>query len=358
MSDLRNVLDRAIGPVDPSPDIALERTLKRVAQRQRRRRVGAIAVGLAASMVAVGVAVWALSGGRDEQPAAQKGTLMFVGGDSLTGENRLYTMNADGSELRSIPTGDLVPLAAVPSPDGDRIAMMAAESLSRGDLPRIRLYLMDARGGRIQELPVCPDDGCQGAISLSWSPDGRTLAFPGNGVGVHVVDVDTGRTRRLTGGDLDSSPAFSSDGRSIAFDRTEPDLEPHAQIWVMNVDGSGAHQVTDASFASEATQPAWSPDASTIAYTEGGEPGGTAGISVVGADGSAPRQLTACSFGTCQRFPTFPVWSPDGSRIGILLQDAGLTRSAVAMVDPETGELRVVRELAFSASGLSWQDAT
>jgi TolB protein len=356
MSDLRNVLDRAIGPVDPSPDIALERTLKRVAQRQRRRRLGAIAVGLTASVAAVGVAVWALSGGRDEQPAAQQATLMFVGGDTLTGENRLYTMNADGSELRSIPTGDLVPFAAAPSPDGDLIAMMAGP-LSKGDLPKIRLYLMDARSGRIRELPVCRE-GCQGAISLAWSPDGRTLAFPGNGVGVHVVDVDTGRTRRLTGGSLDSSPEFSPDGRRIAFDRTEPDLEPHAQIWVMNADGSGAHEVTDASFAREATQPAWSPDGSAIAYTEGGEPGGTAGLALVNADGSAPRQLTACAFGRCGWFPTFPAWSPDASAIGVLLQRSGLTRSAVAMVDPDTGELRVVRELAFSASDLSWQGGT
>lgn len=356
MSDLRNLLDRAIGPVDPSPDIALEQTLRRTAQRQRRRRLGALAVGLAASLVAAGFAVWALSGGRDQQPAARRGTLMFVGGDNLTGEYRIYTMNADGSELRSIPTGDLVPFAAAPSPDGDRIAMMAAEPWSKGDMPTIRLYLMDARAGRIQELPVCPEDGCHGTISTSWSPDGRTLTFPGDGVGIHVVDVDTTRTRMLSGS-LDDGPAFSPDGRRIAFERTEPALEPHAQIWVMNSDGSGAHQVTDAA-AYEATQPAWSQDGSAIAYTERGEPGGTAGISVVAADGSGPRQLTACTFGHCDQFPTFPVWSPDGSAIGVLLQNAGLTRSAVAMVDPETGELRVVRELPFSASGLSWRDGT
>src|SRR5262245_51379110 len=224
MPDLRSYLDRAIGPVHPSPDVAFERTLRRARQRQLRRRYGAIAVGLAASVVAAGFAVWAFSGGRHEQPAAPEGRVMFVGGDNLTGAYRLYTMNADGSGLRSIPTGDLVPFAAAPSPDGDRIAMMASEPWPKGEMPTQRLYLMDARGGRIREMPVCPSDGCQGTITISWSPDGRALAFPGNGVGIRVVDVETGQTRTLTGGGIDCCPQFSRDGLRIVFERTEPAL--------------------------------------------------------------------------------------------------------------------------------------
>jgi hypothetical protein len=40
------------------------------------------------------------------------------------------------------------------------------------------------------------------------------------------------------------------------------------------------------------------------------------------------------------------------------MQQAELTRTTIALVDPESGDLRIVRELAFSASGASWQVGT
>lgn len=358
MTDLRSLLDRAIGPFDPSPDRALDLTMKRAGQWQRRRQVGAAVVGLTASLVALGLVTWAF-GGRDEgEPAGgERGRFMFIGGDALKAENRLYSMNADGSDLRAIATGSLYLMSAAPSPDGERIALMASEPWPNGDMPRAQLFLMDADGSDLVEVPACPEDGCQGVIEVSWSPDGRFLSIPGNGIGIHVLDTRTGATRKLTGGSSDYDAVWSPDGSRIAFSRIEPSLDPgaNAQIWVMRADGTGAHQVTDATFAHEATQPAWSTDAARIAYTEGGGPGGAAGVAVINADGSGARQLTACPFSSCERFPTFPVWLPDGSSIAVLLQQAGLTGSAIALVDPETGHLRVIRDLSFSAGSLSWQ---
>jgi len=360
MTELRDLLDRAIGPLDPSPDRALDLIVQRAGRRQRRRRVGATVVGLAASLVALGLVVWAFAGRDEGQPAGGRGgTFVFIGGDSLTPDTRLYTMNADGSDLRAIPTGDLFLMAAAPSPDGERIALMASEPWPEGDGPNSQLFLMDADGSDLHQVRACQDDGCNGTIEVSWSPDGRSLLFTGNGAGVHIFDIGTDSSRRLTGGAQDYDAVFSPDGRRIAFARTEPSLDPgpNAQIWVMNADGHGAHQVTDATFAHEATQPSWSPDGTMIAYTEGGEPGGTAGVAVVNVDGSSARQLTACTFGSCESFPTFPVWSPDGNAIAVLMQQGGLTETAIAMVDPETGDLRVVRELSFLASSLTWQVA-
>jgi Tol biopolymer transport system component len=363
MSDLRTLLDRAIGPYDPSLERALDLTVRRAAQRQRRRRVGAAVVGLAASLVALGFAIWAFAGSDESRPAgAERGRFMLIGGDMLgRAENRLYTMDGDGGDLRAIPSGDLYLFAAAPSPDGERVALMASQPWPKGEMPNIQLFLMGSDGSDLREIPACPEDGCQGTIEVSWSPDGRSLSFPGNGIGINVLDIRTGATRRLTGGsNLDDDAAWSPDGRMIAFSRTEPSLDPdeNAQIWVMRADGTGAHQVTEEAFAHDASQPAWSPDGTTIAYTEGGRPGGTAGIAVIDVDGSTARQLTACTFGTCDRFPTNPAWSPDGSAIAVLWHEARLTRAAVALVDPETGDLRVVRELQFAALSLSWQAGT
>jgi Tol biopolymer transport system component len=360
MDDLRTLvrdeMERAGSPSYSFDDLGRRRDSKR-----RNKRITAGVVGLAASLLALGVVVWTFAGRDETRPAgAERGTFVFIGGSEVRPHNRLYSMSADGSDLRVIPTGDLYLFAAAPSPDGDRIALTASEPWPKGDLPRAQLFLMDADGSDLVKVPACPEDGCQGVIAVSWSPDGRFLSFPGNGIGIHVLDIRTAASRTLTGGSNDYDSVWSPDGRRIAFSRTEPsvDPEPNAQIWVMNADGTAAHQVTDPSFAHDASQPAWSPDGTRIAYTEGGEPGGTAGVAVVDVAGAAARQLTACAFGSCERFPTNPVWSPDGSAIAVLMQQAELTRTTIALADPESGDLRIVRELPFSASSLTWQVGT
>ena len=64
-------------------------------------------------------------------------------------------------------------------------------------------------------------------------------------------------------GALVASPASagSDDGR-IVFDS---DRGGHADIWVMNADGSGQQQITDDKI--EDLFPSWSPDGSKIVWT-------------------------------------------------------------------------------------------
>src|SRR5262249_39330144 len=70
--------------------------------------------------------------------------------------------------------------------------------------------------------------------SLDWSPDGRFLAVadhpPGAAWGVALVSVETGTKQMLTANTdaatTDLFPAFSPDGRRVAFGRGHPDV-PH-----------------------------------------------------------------------------------------------------------------------------------
>ncbi|MFZ0217412.1 MAG: S9 family peptidase [Candidatus Dormiibacterota bacterium] len=81
-----------------------------------------------------------------------------------------------------------------------------------------------------------------------------------------IVNVASGETRRLTSGTgKDSAPAFSPDGRQVAFlsDRTGK-----AQIHVISVDGGEATPVTSLD-QGVGGAPVWSPDGRQLAFAAG-----------------------------------------------------------------------------------------
>jgi TolB protein len=88
----------------------------------------------------------------------------------------------------------------------------------------------------------------------SWSPDGKSIAVQvgkysqkepaSNTSHVWLVDANTGAARKLASHErayLDETPAFFPDGKRIAF---QSDRTGRMEVWVMNVDGTGARQVT------------------------------------------------------------------------------------------------------------------
>lgn len=63
------------------------------------------------------------------------------------------------------------------------------------------------------------------------------------GTNIHLVDVATGQERRLLPDTGNIDPAWSPDGKQIAFASTRTG---NSEIWVVNVDGTNLRQVTNA----------------------------------------------------------------------------------------------------------------
>ena len=82
----------------------------------------------------------------------------------------------------------------------------------------------------------------------AWSPDGRRIAFQpdrtGNG-DIYSIDIDGSGLMRLTDDrGQDGAPAWSPDGRWIAFHSDRNGDEGEFEIYVMNFDGSHETRLT------------------------------------------------------------------------------------------------------------------
>jgi Tol biopolymer transport system component len=124
------------------------------------------------------------------------------------------------------------------------------------------------------------DDGAFRSKFLRWptaSPDGRRLAFQAVGR-LFVQDLPSGSPRRLTpatfgAGDAwaghaglqEFSPAWSPDGRWIAFTTWEDTLGGH--VWKVATSGGAPQQLTTQ--AGEFVHVAWSPDGSELVAVQG-----------------------------------------------------------------------------------------
>ena len=141
--------------------------------------------------------------------------------------------------------------------------------------------------------------------NLSWSPDGRAIAFAadvGTSSAIFVADLETRSTRQIVDEDLRAvDPAWAPDGSVIAF-QSEAGMSLH----VVAPDGSGVRQL--GWLTGTFLWPEWSPDGSAIAVAA--DVGGNADIFTISANGSVVTNISNNPAPDMS-----PSWSPDGSRL-------------------------------------------
>jgi TolB protein len=142
----------------------------------------------------------------------------------------------------------------------------------------------------------------------SWSPDGRRIVAQGErcewdfncgadsvtGLWVHKVATGTAREILHLDGEGVGIPAWSPNGRWIAFTRS-PMEDPAGvqQLWLVRPDGSDLRQVTQ--LAGGAHSATWSPNGRRLAFNTATQRSRRA-VATIRADGSGFRILTERGF--------------------------------------------------------------
>jgi TolB protein len=160
----------------------------------------------------------------------------------------IWKMQVHGSLPRPLGDDQGSKFDPIWSPDGEQIAF----TMDRGGY--FELYIMDAEG----KEPHKVYDGIAQIGGLgSWSPDGRSLAFyagPRGDRDIYLLEIASGRVKRITFGGNNSGPCFSPDGAWLAFSSSR---DGDHEIFVMRVDGSEVTQLTDNRY--DDWQPNWGP---------------------------------------------------------------------------------------------------
>lgn len=312
-----SVLKRAFGAALPATVAGLLLLPARVGAQQR------YTIDDLMTVTSVGEYAWSPDGR----------SIYYVSNAGDTGTREIFRVPASGGEPTQLshtitPEHSIQPVAVRPepkenlvvSPDGSRIFFTSARYFQNTD----NIYSMAADGSDVRQHTW--HDGVI-ETSPAISPDGRTLAFfdrRPRGTKIYLLDLITPnawpRVFEPDGNVTERHPVWSPDGTTLIFTR-------NGEQWIQPVAGGQPRRVVEAGYS--VGRSSFSPDATKIAVTSG-----TSGFTQIGIVDAETGTLTPLTYE--QRGHSSPSWSPDG-RMLVFTVDDGLGMSSQVAVMPADG---------------------
>jgi TolB protein len=274
------------------------------------RRLGAGAAAALAVMAICAAGAPAQTTSSPVPPARPKSLHGRIAYSTRSGD--IWVMNANGSGRRRITrSGGGVDFDPDLSPDGRWIVFRTSRGRYAHDTQGIGLegiFVVNVRTRR--ERQIQPRTG---GLFPAWSPDGRKIAFSGlprQGGGLDTIQVMNPDGSGLVDlGAPGECATWSPDSSKIAYCSHSGD--GNWAVWVMNADGSNRHQLTHPKLIPPAGANgdypgAWSPDGRHIVYSSVVR--GDRELFLVDADGSNKHRLTHLRGGGDGAV----AWLPDG----------------------------------------------
>lgn len=268
------------------------------------------------------------------------------------------------------------------APDASRIAFDSDRSdPDTSDAVYINdVFTMRADGSDVRKLT----DSVGFSGDPAYSPDGALIAFDSNrgvisgdpgwpaanpDLSIFIINPDGTGMRRIThppSGSSDTEPTFSPDGRRIVFTRFQGGhffesgrvVGDTSALFTVNLDGTGLQQITG--WGLKSGQADWSPDGQRITFEMACCRYGSGGIYTVGPKGGARSAIVdghgLTGIGSEAAWPVRqsgvtpvqvdgyydPVWSPDGTRIIAgreYLDNNGVFRSGLIVLNADGSDL-------------------
>ena len=217
-----------------------------------------------------------------------------------SGVDHLYVIPVAGGEPRHLPTQERMIYGLAWTSDG-RELIYSSGKWAFGDADLFRVSLAGGSPRRLAEgnRAWLPSISGQGRLAFTRKSSDTNIWQVRGGDATGQQDT---AVRLITSTRAEARPAFSPDGRQVAF---MSDRSGTFQVWICDRDGSNAKQLT--SFPEPgAGMPAWSPDGRQIAFDSSAN--GDYNVYVIPVTGGAPRRLTPESTAGGMS----PTWSGDG----------------------------------------------
>ncbi|MGI9108323.1 MAG: TolB family protein [Pyrinomonadaceae bacterium] len=256
--------------------------------------------------------------------------------------DQIYTMRADGSEVRMVSTGAGRTTCSYIFPKKPQRILYASTHLGSPDCPpnpdfskgyvwgiypSYDIFMANADGSNVKPLTNTPGYDAEATVS----PDGKKIVFTSTRNGdldLYTMDADGRNVRQLTTAlGYDGGAFFSADGKQLVYRSYHPQtpeqiarykqklaenlIEPNTfEIWMMNADGTNKRQVTKLGAASFA--PFLFPDGKKIIFSSNVNDPKKRNFDLyaIKVDGTNLERITHE-----ETFDGFPMFTPDGKRL-------------------------------------------